>query len=434
MARRSALCSALAAATAAAAVSAPAPVTAHLGRRRLFFLCARRGSGPAAPAAPRDARLRPRRTPGWKRPLKTGPSGVATPSVPGSLLPALRLARRGFATTVVASALRRRVSSRVSAKLQKKLVYQAWQKPLPEELRIMLNQDNEPGKSVLRNYKLVSRIRVVNPPPYFERFSKIKYRQCELSDNPLAQGVPVVVKVKGKEAHKARQGVFVMRATKEDPAKEEKTEMIAKARLEAMGLTQEVYVAARYAILLNKNRNAVVSEADKKGLAEKAASSVVLKPTPVQALAIPAILGDNRHIVLAAETGTGKTLAYLVPVIQKLKAEEEAAKKSASDPQVAVALRTGGPVAASPLGASATVANVLAALRPPPVLRRPKRPRAIIVVPTRELVLQVLETAKDMSRVVDFTVRGIVSDTAPRTIRQILSKPVDILITTVAAA
>ncbi|KAG5457750.1 MAG: hypothetical protein BJ554DRAFT_2158, partial [Olpidium bornovanus] len=39
-----------------------------------------------------------------------------------------------------------------------------------------------------------------------------------------------------------------------------------------------------------------------------------------------------------------------------------------------------------------------------------------------------------MSRVVDFTVRGIVSDTAPRTIRQILSKPVDILITTVAAA
>ena len=43
-------------------------------------------------------------------------------------------------------------------------------------------------------------------------------------------------------------------------------------------------------------------------------------PTPVQAAALPHILA-GRHVVLQSGTGTGKTLAYLLPVLQRLRRE-----------------------------------------------------------------------------------------------------------------
>ena len=43
-------------------------------------------------------------------------------------------------------------------------------------------------------------------------------------------------------------------------------------------------------------------------------------PTPVQAQAIPAAL-EGRDVVATAQTGTGKTLAFVLPIIQKLQAD-----------------------------------------------------------------------------------------------------------------
>ena len=40
-------------------------------------------------------------------------------------------------------------------------------------------------------------------------------------------------------------------------------------------------------------------------------------PTEVQRVAIPAILA-GRPVVIQSATGTGKTLAYLLPILQKL--------------------------------------------------------------------------------------------------------------------
>lgn len=54
-------------------------------------------------------------------------------------------------------------------------------------------------------------------------------------------------------------------------------------------------------------------------LCAQAKQAGLLEPTPIQQAAIPAIL-DGRDILATAPTGTGKTAAYALPLIQKLQA------------------------------------------------------------------------------------------------------------------
>lgn len=75
-------------------------------------------------------------------------------------------------------------------------------------------------------------------------------------------------------------------------------------------------------------------------------------PTPVQAKVITRIL-SGENLVMAASTGSGKTLAYTLPCIQELSAHEQQG-----------------------------------------YVRRPKRPRVLVLVPTRELARQVLDNVK----------------------------------------
>jgi ATP-dependent RNA helicase RhlE len=83
------------------------------------------------------------------------------------------------------------------------------------------------------------------------------------------------------------------------------------------------------------------------------------EPTPVQAQAIPHILA-GRDVLAGAQTGTGKTAAFVLPILQRLHA--------APSPRPAVAPRPGQP---------------------------PRRlPRVLVLVPTRELALQVEESVR----------------------------------------
>jgi ATP-dependent RNA helicase DDX3X len=88
-------------------------------------------------------------------------------------------------------------------------------------------------------------------------------------------------------------------------------------------------------------------------------------PTPIQAYCIPAVLSGT-DVVASAQTGSGKTGAYMIPIISKLMGK---AKK-------------------------------LCAKRPDPSTFNPKtdrvraEPLALIVAPTRELVCQIFDEAR----------------------------------------
>lgn len=118
-----------------------------------------------------------------------------------------------------------------------------------------------------------------------------------------------------------------------------------------------------------------------------------LKPTEIQALAIPQLLDRRKkHVLVAAETGSGKTLSYLLPTIDMLKSDE----------------KTKGLVK-----------------------RRLDHPRAIVLVPTRELVSQVVKSCKGLSHVTKFRAVGLGGRTPRSQVSEMLANgPIDILVTT----
>lgn len=160
-------------------------------------------------------------------------------------------------------------------------------------------------------------------------------------------------------------------------------------------------------------------------------------PTPVQRLAIPALLGQDkgnqrRHsdekekdfeqFLIAAETGSGKTLSYLLPVLNAIKRAE------ATDNEIE-AKKTA-------LEEEQRKNRNLFELESPPLSNRPHpstgRPRAIILVPTSELVNQVGTLAKLLSHSIKFRSALISSSFTGKVIRNRLFAPtgVDVLIST----
>src|SRR5688500_9355619 len=98
------------------------------------------------------------------------------------------------------------------------------------------------------------------------------------------------------------------------------------------------------------------------GLAEPVLRAVAAEgydvPTPIQADAIPHVL-KGRDLLGGAQTGTGKTAAFALPMLQRLSAD----------------------------GA-----------RP-----RPTRPRALVLTPTRELAIQVDHSFRTYGRFLPLT-------------------------------
>ncbi|MBV9768523.1 MAG: DEAD/DEAH box helicase [Bryobacterales bacterium] len=101
-----------------------------------------------------------------------------------------------------------------------------------------------------------------------------------------------------------------------------------------------------------------------------------VEPTPVQALAIePALAGCD--VVATAQTGTGKTLAFVLPLIQTI----SQITSLLSGPTPSAGRGAAGREAAPPAGLGAPAAGL----------------RAVVLTPTRELAMQIDETFIQMA-------------------------------------
>jgi ATP-dependent RNA helicase RhlE len=104
-------------------------------------------------------------------------------------------------------------------------------------------------------------------------------------------------------------------------------------------------------------------------------------PTPVQAKCIPIVMG-GQEVIGIAQTGTGKTAAYLLPLLLKVK------------------------------------------------YRQGEEPRALILVPTKELVVQVLKQATDLGKYTDLRFVGLYGGVGPKEQIAKIAEGVDVVIAT----
>ncbi|MFT5640586.1 MAG: ATP-dependent RNA helicase RhlE, partial [Cyclobacteriaceae bacterium] len=104
-------------------------------------------------------------------------------------------------------------------------------------------------------------------------------------------------------------------------------------------------------------------------------------PTPIQEAAFPLVL-SGRDMVGIAQTGTGKTFAYLLPLLNNLKFSNQ------------------------------------------------PNPRVLILVPTRELVLQVVEQAELLTKYMSVRVMGIYGGTNIKMQRVAVADGMDVLVAT----
>ena len=104
-------------------------------------------------------------------------------------------------------------------------------------------------------------------------------------------------------------------------------------------------------------------------------------PTEIQQKTIPLILG-GQEVIGIAQTGTGKTAAYLLPLLMKVKYAQG------------------------------------------------DEPRAVILGPTKELVIQIAEHAQELSKYTDLRILPLYGGIGPKTQTQRLREGVDIIIAT----
>ncbi len=118
-----------------------------------------------------------------------------------------------------------------------------------------------------------------------------------------------------------------------------------------------------------------------KALIKALADLGLATPTPIQSRAIPVVL-SGRDMVGVAQTGTGKTLAYLLPVLHMLPYSDQV------------------------------------------------HPRVLILVPTRELVTQIEDVARDLTRFQNVRILGVYGGSNINRQKEMVQEGLDVLIAT----
>ena len=80
------------------------------------------------------------------------------------------------------------------------------------------------------------------------------------------------------------------------------------------------------------------------GLDEKTLAAVARKgfetPSPIQALAIPRLLNGDANVIARARTGTGKTAAFGLPIVQELRESRDITQALVLEPTRELAMQT----------------------------------------------------------------------------------------------
>ncbi|MCF8714342.1 DEAD/DEAH box helicase [Joostella atrarenae] len=106
-----------------------------------------------------------------------------------------------------------------------------------------------------------------------------------------------------------------------------------------------------------------------------------VNPTPIQEKAFPVVM-SGKDVIGIAQTGTGKTFAYMLPILQGLKFSKQV------------------------------------------------NPRVLIMVPTRELVVQVVDEIAKFSKYMNIRVEGVYGGTNINRQKQALAQGTDIIVAT----
>ncbi len=109
-------------------------------------------------------------------------------------------------------------------------------------------------------------------------------------------------------------------------------------------------------------------------------------PTPVQQQTIPLVLA-KKDVITTAQTGTGKTAAFALPILQMIFDKQDTGKRA-------------------------------------------KKIRALIISPTRELALQIYESFKSYGKYTNLRATVVYGGTSIEPQKDVLSKGVDILVAT----
>ncbi|GAX78605.1 hypothetical protein CEUSTIGMA_g6044.t1 [Chlamydomonas eustigma] len=114
----------------------------------------------------------------------------------------------------------------------------------------------------------------------------------------------------------------------------------------------------------------------------------ITEPTEIQTKAVPAILSGGDY-VLASHTGSGKTLSYLLPLVHLIKLQEQDG-----------------------------------------FIPKPKRPRVLILGPTKELAEQIAGVAKALCHAAKFRAACLTGSTTKKQQQVKLLGPIDIVVAT----
>ena len=104
------------------------------------------------------------------------------------------------------------------------------------------------------------------------------------------------------------------------------------------------------------------------------------EPTPIQKKSIPEIL-QNKHVLASAQTGTGKTAAFVLPILELLHQDKN----------------------------------------------KVRGPRVLIVSPTRELANQITDSVRKYARHLNINSATVVGGMSYKLQNKLLSKPLDSL-------